>query len=412
MASEGIKALLVTRREDVRYLTGFTGSTGTVLVTSGRPYLVTDFRYMLQARKETSGISLLIQKKDWVSAVHDAAEQSGVSMVRFDESSVTVDALRKLRKAGFRLKGCRDLVGELRQRKGKDEIACIRRAVRRAEESFRELQRYIKPGTMERELALKLEYLMREKGSRKAAFDTIVASGGNGAMPHAATTTRRIKNGDLVTFDFGAEADGYFSDITRTVCVGRPSQKQRQIHELVLRAQAAAIKTVSPGAACKAIDDAARDEIRKAGHGQHFGHSTGHGVGLMVHEGPAISPLSKTNVEQGMVFTVEPGVYIPEEKIGVRIEDTFLVGDDGKLVCACLVLAAQAFRAEIWASVSCDAQTAHLPLKSGPLHSQARCRSCWTTDNPLCLFQNREDMRHAKSIARQDRASASRATKS
>ncbi len=335
MVSEGITSLLVTRREDVRYLTGFTGSAGTVLVTPGRPYLVTDFRYMLQARKETSGVRLLIQKKDWVSAVHDAAEQSSVGMVWFDESSVTVDALRKLRKAGLRLKGSRDLVGELRQRKDKGEIASIRKAVRRAEESFRELKKYIKPGARERELGLKLEYLMREKGSRKAAFDTIVASGRNGAMPHAATTSRRLKNGDLVTFDFGAEADGYFSDITRTICVGRPSSKQREIHELVMSAQATAIRTIRPGALCKAVDEAARAMIKKAGHAKHFGHSTGHGVGLMVHEGPSISPSSNALVEEGMVFTVEPGVYIPGWG-GVRIEDMVLVTVSGVTVLTTL----------------------------------------------------------------------------
>jgi Xaa-Pro aminopeptidase len=331
MAAKGIKALLVTRREDVRYLTGFTGSTGTALVTPGRPYFVTDFRYMLQARRETSGVTILIQKKDWVSAVHDAAERSGVSTIWFDESSVMVDVLGKLKKTGLRLKGCRDVAGELRQRKDAREIASIRKAVRRAEESFRELKKNIRPGATEQELGLKLEYLMRGKGARKAAFDTIVASGRNGAMPHATTTNRRIKKGDLVTFDFGAEADGYFSDITRTICVGRPSRKQREIHELVLRAQAAAIKTVCPGAPCKAIDDAARGEIKKAGHGQHFGHSTGHGVGLMVHEGPAISPSSNTSVEQGMVFTVEPGVYIPGWG-GVRIEDMVLVTGSGVTV--------------------------------------------------------------------------------
>lgn len=335
MAAKGIKALLVTRREDVCYLTGFTGSTGTVLVTPGRPYFVTDFRYMLQARRETSGITILIQKKDWVAAVHDAVERSGVGTIWFDESSVLVDVLGKLKKTGLRLKGSRDLLGELRQRKDAREIASIRKAVRRAEESFRELKKYIRPGATEQELGLKLEYLMRGKGARKAAFDTIVASGRNGAMPHAATTNRRIKKGDLVTFDFGAEANGYFSDITRTICVGRPSSKQREIHELVMSAQAAAIRTVRPGAPCKVVDEAARGVIKKAGHAKHFGHSTGHGVGLMVHEGPSISPSSNALVEQGMVFTVEPGVYIPGWG-GVRIEDMVLVTASGVTVLTTL----------------------------------------------------------------------------
>jgi Xaa-Pro aminopeptidase len=335
MAAKGIKALLVTRREDVRYLTGFTGSTGTVLVTPARAYVVTDFRYMLQARRETSGIAILIQKKDWVSAVHDAAERSGAGTVWFDESSVMVDVLGKLKKTGLRLKGCRDVAGELRQRKDAREIASIRKAVRRAEESFRELKNDIRPGATEQELGLKLEYLMRGKGARKAAFDTIVASGRNGAMPHAATTNRRIKKGDLVTFDFGAEADGYFSDITRTICVGQPSSKQREIHGLVMNAQAAAIRMVRPGALCRVVDEAARGMIKKAGHAKHFGHSTGHGVGLMVHEGPSIAPSSKALVEQGMVFTVEPGVYIPGWG-GVRIEDMVLVSGSGATVLTTL----------------------------------------------------------------------------
>jgi Xaa-Pro aminopeptidase len=219
-------------------------------------------------------------------------------------------------------------VRELRLRKDSHELAHIRLAIRRAEESFRELQQFIKPGATERELALKLEYLMRDKGARRAAFDTIVASAGNGAMPHASVTGRRIRKGDLVTIDFGAEANGYCCDITRTICIGRPTARQREIHELVRSAQESAMKSVRPGVSCKSVDDAAREVIRKAGHGAHFGHGTGHGIGLMVHEGPSVSPLSKDSVEPGMVFTVEPGVYIPGWG-GVRIEDMVLATDGG-----------------------------------------------------------------------------------
>jgi Xaa-Pro aminopeptidase len=155
-----------------------------------------------------------------------------------------------------------------------------------------------------------------------------VASGGNGSMPHASVTDRRIRTGDLVTFDFGAEANGYFSDITRTLCVGRPSAKQREVHALVLQAQSAAIQSIRVGARCKSVDGAAREIIRRAGHGSHFGHGTGHGIGLMVHEGPSVSPLSSDTVEKDMVFTVEPGVYIPGWG-GVRIEDMVLVTAKG-----------------------------------------------------------------------------------
>jgi Xaa-Pro aminopeptidase len=328
MKSESVRALLVTRREDVRYLTGFTGSAGSVLVTPGRPCLITDFRYKTQAGLQTSGITIQIQKKDFPSALQDAALRRGAGTVWFDESSLTIDALKKLRKRSLTFRGCRDLVGELRQLKDREEIRAITRAVRRAEESFRELKKYIRPGAREQDLALMLEFLMRGKGAKKAAFDSIIASGGNGAMPHAGVTNRRIKQGDLVTFDFGAEADGYFSDMTRTYCIGRPTARQREIHGLVEAAQSAAIKAARPGMSCKAVDAAARDMIRTAGHGEHFGHGTGHGIGLMVHEAPSLSPLSTHTLDTNMVFTVEPGVYVPGWG-GVRIEDMLLMTPRG-----------------------------------------------------------------------------------
>lgn len=335
MGERGIDALLVTQRENVRYLTGFTGSAGFVVVTSGRLYLVTDFRYKLQARNETSGAAVVIQKTDWATSLKETAARIGTTTLWFDESSLTVDRLKKLRGLGLRLKGSRDPVAELRRVKDGRELAHIRTAIRRAEESFLELRKHIKPGVPERELGLRLEYLMREKGARRAAFDIIVASGGNGAMPHASVTGRRIKKGDLVTIDFGAEADGYFSDITRTVCVGAPSTRQREIHGLVFRAQQAAIEKVRPGVLCKEVDAAARNIISGAGYGKHFGHAAGHGIGLMVHEGPTLSHLSKDRLEEGMVFTVEPGVYIPGWG-GVRIEDMALATGSGAKILTSL----------------------------------------------------------------------------
>jgi Xaa-Pro aminopeptidase len=277
----------------------------------------------LQAHKQVAGVTVQIQKKDFFTALREATERRGVTALWFDESSLTLEALKQLKKTGLRARQHRDLVRPLRLRKDRFELASIRTAIQRAEDSFRELKRSIKPGATERELGLRLEYLMREKGARKAAFDTIVASGGNGAMPHASVTDRRLKKGDLVTIDFGAEADGYCCDITRTLCVGRPSARQREIHELVLAAQSAAMERVKPGVSCKEIDEAAREVIRMAGHGGHFGHGTGHGVGLMVHEGPSVSPLSRDRMELDMVFTVEPGVYVPGWG-GVRIEDMVL----------------------------------------------------------------------------------------
>lgn len=335
MSENGLDSLLVTRREDVRYLSGFSGSSGSLLIASGRSCLVTDFRYKVQARKETAGITVVIQKKDHFTAVREAGERMGVGTLWFDESALTVEGLKNLKKKGFKLKGHADLIKTLRQIKDKQELASIRTAISRAEEAFLELRADIKPGATEQGLASKLEYLMRDKGARRAAFDTIVASGVHGAMPHASVTNRRLKKGDLVTFDFGAEANGYYSDITRTFCVGRPSARQRKVHDLVLQAQSAAIQRISIGIPCKSVDDAARKVIKKARHGSHFGHGTGHGIGLMVHEGPTVSPLSRDMVEENMVFTVEPGVYIPGWG-GVRIEDMVLVTEAGATVLTTL----------------------------------------------------------------------------
>ena len=335
MSKRNIDAMLVTQRENLRYLTGFSGSSGCLLVSAGIPLLITDFRYKLQARVEAAGVRIQIQKKDLYSTIGDAADDLGINTLWIDESNMTLDRIRALRKKGLRLRPSKDPVAELRTRKDPFELAKIRKAVGRAEESFEELKRFIRPGITERELGLKLEWLMRSKGARKEAFDTIVASGPNGAMPHASVSNRKLRSGDMVTIDFGAEADGYYCDITRTHSVGRPSARQREIHALVLKAQQEAVEKVKSGALCRDIDAAARNVIAAAGHGRHFGHATGHGIGLMVHEGPSLSALAKSKVEAAMVFTIEPGIYVPGWG-GVRIEDMVLVTPEGSRVLTSL----------------------------------------------------------------------------
>jgi Xaa-Pro aminopeptidase len=263
-----------------------------------------------------------------VSAVSGFATASGLQTLWFDEASLTCDRVRELRKQGLRLRAAKDAVATLRQRKDAGELMQIRTAIRRAEGSFRALLATLKAGMTEREVSLRLEWLMRERGARRAAFDIIVASGKNGALPHASAMSRRLRTGDLVTIDFGAEANGYFCDITRTVCIGRPTTRQREAHALVLRAQRAAIGAIRAGVLCSDVDKAARDVIAAAGQGDRFGHATGHGIGLMVHEAPSLSWLSKGRLEPGMVVTVEPGVYHPGWG-GIRIEDMVLVTEKG-----------------------------------------------------------------------------------
>lgn len=319
-----IGPLLVTQRENVRYLTGFTGSAGSVIVAGERPVLITDFRYQEQAGRESAGCRIVIQTKDHLTALSETAQRYNIDKLWIDESSMTMERIRVLRKKGLRVQCVPDPVAEIRRRKDAAELQAIRRAIRRAEDSFRAVRRYIRQGVSERELALKLEWSIRSDGARRTAFDTIVASGRNGSMPHATVTGRRLRSGDLVTIDFGAEADGYYCDLTRTVCVGSPNARQREIHTLVLRAQEAAISTIAPGVACRDVDRAARSIIEAAGFGQRFGHATGHGIGLLVHEGPALSGLAKDRLEPGMVVTVEPGIYLPGWG-GVRIEDMVVV---------------------------------------------------------------------------------------
>jgi Xaa-Pro aminopeptidase len=336
MARRRIGALLITQRENIRYLTGFRGSAGSVIVgCSGRAVLITDFRYREQAGREAPGARIVIQTKDHLTAVHEAACGLRLDRLWFDESSLTVDRVRALRRKGLRLVGSRDLVADLRRQKDPSELKALRRAIGRAEDAFRSLRRYIRPGMTERELSLRLEWSMRQLGARRAAFDTIVASGRNGAMPHASISNRRLRSGDLVTIDFGAEADGYYCDLTRTVAVGPATARQRAVHGLVLRAQQAAIAAIAPGAAGRDIDRMARDLIAAEGHGEHFGHATGHGIGLQVHEGPSLSSLSKDRLAAGMVVTVEPGVYVPGWG-GVRIEDMVLVTERGPKVLTTL----------------------------------------------------------------------------
>lgn len=335
MADAGMDALLVLQRENVRYLTGFTGSAGVVLVTRRSVHLITDFRYQLQARQEVKSARIIIQKGDWTESLSGVVSRAGGPIVWCDETAVSLERARMLKKRGVRIRGTHDPLAVLRQTKDDRELRNIRLAVRRAEESFYELKDWLRPGISERAVALKLEDLMRARGSRRAAFDTIVASGRNGAKPHAAASDRRIARGDLVTIDFGAEANGYVCDITRTICLGRPSAKQREVYALVLRAQEAARANVRPGALCRDVDAAARAIIAEAGHAEHFGHATGHGVGLLVHEGPSVSARSQDVLREGMVCTIEPGVYLPGWG-GVRIEDMVRVTRTGAAILTTL----------------------------------------------------------------------------
>ncbi len=313
-----------------RYLSGFTGSAGYVLVTARHAVLLTDSRYTEQARQQAPDFEVIQHGDEVWDALSQQVRRAGVKHLGFEPDRVSVDWLGR---AGGHLGDVTwvavlGAVEDLRMIKDEDEIAAIARAQALTEQVLAEVLPMVRPGVREIELAVELEFRMRRRGASAAAFDFIVASGPRSALPHGVASERAIQPGDLVTFDIGCVVDGYCSDLTRTVVVGEPDQRQREIYDLVRRAQETGLAALRPGRTGREVDAAARDVIAAAGYGDNFGHSLGHGVGLEVHEGPRLSRRSHTVLQPGMVVTVEPGVYIPGWG-GVRIEDLVVVRPEG-----------------------------------------------------------------------------------
>jgi Xaa-Pro aminopeptidase len=327
MGGLGLEGLVITKRENVRYLSGFTGSSAVGVVTAGATTLITDGRYREQAGLESASWKIVIYSKDITESI--AAALAGVSSVGLEDSS-TIAFQARLSKAlsDTRIDTADDLVERLRTVKEPREVDAIRGAVSCAKQAWDTLLPMIQPGVTERQLAAGLDYRMMSAGAEKPAFDTVVASGPNSAMPHAGITDRQLESGDLVVIDFGALKDGYCCDITRTIFLGEPDGKSHAILEGVRLAWDAAFATLAPGAPAADVDRAARDKLCELGLSEQFVHSLGHGVGLEVHEKPNLSQLSKETLEAGMVFTVEPGVYI-EGLMGARHEETVALTEEG-----------------------------------------------------------------------------------
>jgi Xaa-Pro aminopeptidase len=336
LAARELDALLVTGLPNVRWLTGFTGSNALVVVPrEGTPRFLTDFRYLSQAREQVGDAFAHEIATDLLEQLtKDGAAPAG--RVGFDDAQVTVKQHARLAEAGLELVPAGGLVEDLRQVKEPAELDAIRAAARLADAAFSEvvLDRPV-VGRTERELALDLEVAMRRRGADAVSFPPIVAAGAHGALPHASPRDVPIPAGTLVVIDWGAELDGYASDCTRTVATGDPDPRDREVYELVLAAQLAALAAVRPGPLGKEVDAVARAVIDDAGHAEHFGHGLGHGVGIEVHEGPRLSRLGDTALAPGMVVTVEPGVYVPGQ-VGVRIEDLVAVTADGHEVLSTL----------------------------------------------------------------------------
>ncbi|MBI5233937.1 MAG: aminopeptidase P family protein [Deltaproteobacteria bacterium] len=323
--------MLITDMANVRYLSGFTGSNGYVLITARGAWFFTDPRYTEQARQEVKGLRLKTLKGNALLTIKDFLGRLVVSSLAFESENMSYKRWQDLKKAlgpGTRLKPVAGFVEPQRRLKSPCEIALIRKAVDAADAALDKALKQIKTGVTEDFVSRVLEDAIRDEGAQGPAFEIIVASGERSAMAHARPTAKRIKKGEFLLIDMGAKFNGYHSDMTRTYVLGRPSVRQRNIYTVVKEAQLSAIQSIRPGKSARDIDAVARGFIRKAGYGRFFGHGTGHGIGLNVHESPNISPLSLDTVEQGMVFTVEPGVYVPGLG-GVRIEDMVLVTKTG-----------------------------------------------------------------------------------
>jgi Xaa-Pro aminopeptidase len=328
LARRGLEYLVVSNISNVRYLSGFSGSTAWLFAGRDGATLVTDFRYKEQAEGEVfKGIKIRIDTREPLNVVCEMLSALK-GKVGFEAGSLTYAAFEKLRASTGGLSPVEGLVEDLRATKEENEIASISKAAAIADAVFGEILGEIRAGLSEVDIAARLDFLLRKKSSQVPAFKTIVASGPHASLPHATPTARIIRKGDLVKMDYGAIWDGYCSDITRTVVMGKASDKVKEVYGVVLGAQECAIDGLRAGIACREADGLAREYIESKGYGDNFGHGLGHGVGLEVHEGPRLSKKSEETLRAGNVVTVEPGIYIPGWG-GVRIEDMVVVREDG-----------------------------------------------------------------------------------
>ena len=335
LAAAGVDALLITSLPNIRYTTGFSGSSALVVVSHTDAVLITDFRYRVQARAEV-GSDVVVEIEGtslWSRLWSVLPRLAGVSQIGFESPHLTHADHQRLVESGARWpwRPTTGIVEGLRQEKDEGEVSCIRQAVSIAEAALAATVPEIRVGMTELSLGARLERTLREMGSEAHPFETIVASGERSALPHARCTSRELRNGDLLVIDFGATSGGYCSDITRTFVVGPSSEAQREAHSVVLEANASASGGVRAGMRGKDADSLARDYIQRRGMGAEFGHSLGHGIGLEVHEAPRLSKTADAPLPLNCVVTIEPGIY-RDGWGGIRIEDDLLLAPEGPVV--------------------------------------------------------------------------------
>ena len=331
---EGADAALITSDVNRRYFTGLGSSAGTLLAFRDAAYFIIDFRYIEVAKATVTGARVMLQEK-LTEQLDTLLKKHGARTVAIETDYLTVGTLEQYRQklSGYEFltdSTLNDAILSMRSVKEPQELECIQKAQAITDAAFLDILDFIQPGKTEKEIAAYLEYCMRRRGADGLAFETIAAGGPNSAKPHAVPGDRPLQTGDFFSLDYGASWGGYCSDMTRTVAVGEPTEEMRRVYQTVLDAQCLGIRTAQVGVSCRAVDEAARELIYKAGYEGCFGHSLGHSVGLEIHEMPGFSPSidPQTLCREGMVITVEPGVYL-EGRFGVRIEDMVWFAPDG-----------------------------------------------------------------------------------
>lgn len=325
-----VDAILITHSYNRRYITGFTGTAGYALITQDALEFITDFRYVDQAKKQASLYEVVLHDGPILKTVRERLQRHGVQRLAFEKDHVSYTQYEQMKEQldGVELVPQQNAVENLRVIKDEEELTIMQQAADIADAAFSHILTVLKPGITEREVEMELEFFMRKKGATSSSFDTIVASGERSALPHGVASDKVIERGDMVTLDFGAYYQGYCSDITRTVAVGEPDPKLKEIYEIVRKAQLNGVEKIKAGMTGIEADALTRDIIKEAGYGDHFGHGTGHGLGMEVHEAPRLSPMGNDILKPGMVVTVEPGIYISGLG-GVRIEDDVVITENG-----------------------------------------------------------------------------------
>ena len=331
---DGLDAILLTSEANCYYATGFMGE-GIALVTRRGSWYFTDSRYTEAADKaigDAAVIREVSREKPFSALINEALAEAGAEKAGFEEQRMTVaEHAVYSEKLHCTLTPASALMTELRGSKDEEALSCMIAAQRTAEGALAQILKELRPGMTEKEIAARLNYLMVSAGAEKTSFDTIVASGPNGSMPHAVPGMRKVREGDFITMDFGCVYKGYCSDMTRTVALGRPSDEMRNVYDIVLQAQLAGIAAARAGVTGAAIDGAARKVIQDAGYGSCFGHSFGHSLGIDIHEAPNAAPGNDKPMPDGAVISAEPGIYLPG-RFGVRIEDVMILRPDGAQV--------------------------------------------------------------------------------